>query len=102
MYYGVARSVPTGREFAGFESVDGGVRGILGFRHQLSATVATAMPSLRTTGVVAGASSPLRFRSDTTSIPANACNLNPITAGGSPRGVSYTSRVSSLVQTLIR
>jgi hypothetical protein len=37
MCYGVARPEPTGREFAGFESVDGGVRGILGFRHQVSA-----------------------------------------------------------------
>ena len=29
MCYGVARPEPTGREFAGFESVDGGVRGLL-------------------------------------------------------------------------
>ncbi len=35
MCYGVARPEPTGREFAGFESVDGGVRGILGGRHKL-------------------------------------------------------------------
>jgi hypothetical protein len=33
MCYGVALPEPTGREFAGFESVDGGVRGILGIRH---------------------------------------------------------------------
>ena len=37
MCYGVARPEPTGREFAGSESVDGGVRGILGFRYQASA-----------------------------------------------------------------
>ena len=30
MCCGVARPEPNGREFAGFESVDGGVRGILG------------------------------------------------------------------------
>jgi hypothetical protein len=29
MCYGVARPEPTGREFAGFESVEGGVRGVL-------------------------------------------------------------------------
>ena len=29
MCYGAARPEPTGREFAGFESVEGGVRGVL-------------------------------------------------------------------------
>jgi hypothetical protein len=29
MCYGVAWPEPTGREFAGFESVEGGVRGVL-------------------------------------------------------------------------
>jgi hypothetical protein len=36
MCYGVARPELSGREFAGFESVEGGVRGILGFRCQAS------------------------------------------------------------------
>jgi hypothetical protein len=33
MCYGIARPEPTGRKFAGFESVDGGVRGVSGISY---------------------------------------------------------------------
>jgi hypothetical protein len=66
MCYGVARPEPSGREFAGFESVEGGVRGILGFGCQALGVRCLAV----------------------------ACNLKSVKPDGSCCGVRYTCCVS--------
>jgi hypothetical protein len=96
MCYGVARPEPTGREFAGFESVDGGVRGISGLRNQLSASLADALCARWVSSLVLAR----RCAFDLTR--RHRSLLKPITADGSPRSVGYTSRVSFLVPKPIR